>query len=258
MNVSAGPPVEPLHDQQEKGSLASGAVAHRSTPDTIARVGRTHLRTHRASANLLRADRPKVCAATSGTAKRGHRFDVSLLLSPSARDRLPTGERQGTLTSITLGLPFGLEGEQRQRSRLNRSCHRRGIIGDRERPLARWADHRTAGLIDSDNTKVAAWSVSKGKWARACLGQPSRSSRNHLGVSRETGLVTFWGLSTRERESFGAHSWGSRGTFMVLLGPPMDLSQTRESGGTPALDVNPANQGGKRETPGGKPVGVRR
>ena len=47
MNVSAGPPVEPLHDQQEKGSLASGAAAHRSTPGTIARVGRIdrrHLR----------------------------------------------------------------------------------------------------------------------------------------------------------------------------------------------------------------------
>jgi hypothetical protein len=39
MNVSAGPPVEPLHDQQEKGSLASGAVAHRSTPGTIVGVG---------------------------------------------------------------------------------------------------------------------------------------------------------------------------------------------------------------------------
>ena len=40
MNVSAGPLVEPLNDQQEKGSLASGAVAHRSTPGTAARVGR--------------------------------------------------------------------------------------------------------------------------------------------------------------------------------------------------------------------------
>lgn len=39
MNISAGPPVEPLHDQKEKGSRASGAVAHRSTPGTIARVG---------------------------------------------------------------------------------------------------------------------------------------------------------------------------------------------------------------------------
>src|SRR5262249_31201138 len=51
------------------------------------------------------------------------------------------------------------------------------------------------------------------------------------GVTRETSLVTFWGLSTREKESFGQKSWGPRGTFKVPLGPQA-LSPKPERAGT--------------------------
>jgi len=63
MTVSAGPPVEPLHDQQEKGSLASGAVAHRSTPGTIARVGRIDTRAQAEVPSARRSATPRSMAA---------------------------------------------------------------------------------------------------------------------------------------------------------------------------------------------------
>ena len=69
MNVSAGPPVEPLHDQQEKGSLASGAVAHRSTPGTIARVGRIDTRAQAEVPSARRSDTPRY---TSGRCRAAH------------------------------------------------------------------------------------------------------------------------------------------------------------------------------------------
>src|SRR5207244_1778002 len=92
---------------------------------------------------------------------------------------------------------------------------------------------------------------------RRAPGEESQGSRSHLGVTRETGPVTPWGPSIRDLESFGATTRGPRRTFMVLLGPPSALSQTRESGGMPALEANACEKGGKRETPGGEPLGVR-
>jgi hypothetical protein len=47
---------------------------------------------HKYERRARRSDRPKESAATNSTAKRGHRFHVSLLLSPSASERLPSGE----------------------------------------------------------------------------------------------------------------------------------------------------------------------
>jgi hypothetical protein len=59
MNLSAGPPVELLHDHQEKGSLAFGAVAHRSTPGAIARSGRMDTRAQAEAPSARKSDTPE-------------------------------------------------------------------------------------------------------------------------------------------------------------------------------------------------------
>ena len=93
---------------------------------------------------------------------------------------------------------------------------------------------------------------------RAARTTRSRSSVPDIGVTRETSLVTFWSLLTRERESFWPEILGFERNLEGSSRTPMDLSQTRESGDTPALDVNTCGKGGKRKTPGGEPLGVRR
>ena len=80
------PATREAHPAPSPGFRAIGVAGTLNSALRMAQPVLALPRTERLRASVTSTE---VSAATSGTAKRGHSFDVSILLSPSARERLP-------------------------------------------------------------------------------------------------------------------------------------------------------------------------
>jgi hypothetical protein len=88
----------------------------------------------------------------------------------------------------------------------------------------------------------------------ACLQSSITSIR---GVERDQ-PGNFLGSVNQRFGEFGPEILGFEANLQGSSRTSMDLLRTRESGATPAIDVNACGKGGKRETPGDGSLGVRR
>src|SRR5579872_2730714 len=125
------------------------------------------------------------------------------------------------------------------------------------RPVARGATLRTAGRIDGrsyQGGRLVRRQAEVGHYAAYAIVEFEEAS---WGDERDQPGNFLGSVNQRKRE-FGPEILGSERNLEGPSRTPKNLLRTRESDDAPGLDVNCCGKGGKRETPGGRPLGVRR